>query len=385
MPSFLSKKDIGAIILLLLASIFIKVFFLLFYSGCCTVNLFDIDFYHKTWLQITSGHLPYIAFGVDYPQLYLIPVLIAGTLSETVYGNFSVVFVIMTFLLDMIVIISIYLIAVRLKNRRTAIIASLMYMTAMGSQYFVMTKYDIFPVALMMVSLTCALYGRDAGAYVWATLGGLAKWFPGLLLPFYIIYGIKNRITGIRKFVLVSVVITAFVMLPFLVISPVNFIYTYTVNTNFNTLAGGFIFYLNYIAGTTMFSDISMIIVAALIIGLIWWYYKYGDKDYNTMLIIVTAALFIFVIFNKVQSPQYWLWLTPLYVIFLSDSIQDAAAFYAFQIVLFLEYPWFFNVIYDNTQGYYGITAVEFFTIKFVIAFIIIFLILRKMPKASQL
>jgi hypothetical protein len=101
------------------------------------------------------------------------------------------------------------------------------------------------------------------------------------------------------------------------------------------------------------------------------------------MTIAITTALFFFILFNRAASPQHWLWIMPFFAIFLTDKIYEVAAFYIFNLCMFLDFPFFYTRWYDNVTGYFGIWTAVFFAIKFAVAFSILYIILRKIPNTG--
>jgi hypothetical protein len=369
------------------------------------VDLFDITYYLKFALRVFGGQIPYVQFSIDYPQgafvsilLPLFLVLVTGGMPALLSGDpmgYVLFHQVLMCLLDLGTVILVYLIGLRLYDERRAYFCGILYATAFSSAYFVLTKYDSYPTFFLLLSVALFIYGRETGAYLAGAWGFLVKWFPVLALPYFLILDLKKGVE--RKAVLqnlgLAILLVLVVTVPFLVMSPEGFIKTYTLNTQFNTLTHGFIYYLDFIAktltGATIFSGISLMLAVIAELGLLYWYYRRPGTDYLTLCAFILFAVSAFILTNKIASPQYLQWIAPLTALFLAGSALEALLFYIAQFWWFLEFPVLYNVIYNNIVGYgpaeAGFPAVTFlfFTVKFALIFIILWVVAKKLPAGS--
>jgi hypothetical protein len=369
------------------------------------IDLFDIGYYLNFAAKIYSGHLPYVQFSIDYPQgallsilLPLVLVIISGGLPALAAGNpMGYVFFhqALMCLFDIGTVTLVYLIGLRLYDERRAFFAGILYATAFSAAYFVLTKYDSYPTFLLLLSVALFIYGRETGAYLAGAWGFLAKWFPVFALPYFVILDLKKGME--RRVVLknlgYSVILVLVVTLPFIVLNPAGFLQSYLINVQVNTLAHGFLFYLDFITktltGATFFSSISLFLAAAIELGLLYWYYRRPATDHLTLCAFIFFALFAFIMTNKISSPQYLQWIAPFVALFLAGSAREIVLFYVAQLWFFLEFPVFYNVIYHNVTGYLsaagGFPTVPFlfFTVKNILLFLILWVVLKKLPGDS--
>lgn len=393
------------LIILAVLSVLTKVILVFVTTGFFNsfIDLFDISYYLKFCAHIYSGEIPYIDFSVDYPQLAFLPFLISfggallfGNAMAYVYSH-----AVLMVIFDILSISCLYFIILSLFGRHHAMISSILYATAFSSAYFVITKYDAFPTFFLMLSLLLMVHQRSLAGYVSSTLGFLSKWFPAIAFPYFIIHDLKGGVSH-RTIVLnigICIAIVLAFMLPFLIISPYGFISTYTLYGGEQwELAHSFIYYLDYILsnsiGISAIGSLSIIIVFILQIGLIFQFYRKCDRSHTTLIYYIFLALFLFIIVNKLFSPQYILWITPFFALFLGLARWwGVVLFYINQIWMYLEFPLLYRVIYTNT-GYYLdggnwliSTPFVFFTIKYVIFFgilyAVVFLIYPKISKKN--
>jgi len=368
------------------------------------VDLFDITYYLKFALRIFGGQVPYAGFSLDYPQgalvtilLPLLLVILSGGLPALAGGNpmgYILFHQAIMVLLDLGTTILVYLIGLRLFDEKRAFRAGILYATAFSAAYFVLTKYDSYPTFFLMLSVALFIYGRETGAYLAGAWGFLTKWFPVLALPYFLILDLKS---GVEKKVItrnigLSVLLVLVVTVPFFILSPSGFITTYTINTGFNTLTHGFIFYLDFITktltGVAIFSTISLPLAVLAELGLLYVFYRRPSTTPLALCAFILFAVFAFILTNKIASPQYLQWVAPFLAIFLAGSAVEAVLFYAAQFWWFLEFPVLYNVIYNTIAGYgpagagFPTVTFLFFTVKFALIFTLIWVVARRLATA---
>ncbi len=250
------------------------------------IDLFDITYYLNFAAKIYGGQIPYVQFSIDYPQgallsilLPLLLVILTGGLPALASGNpMGYVFFhqALMCLFDVGTVVLVYLIGLRLYNEKKAFLAGILYATAFSAAYFVLTKYDSYPTFFLLLSVALFVYGRATGAYLAGAWGFLAKWFPVLAMPYFLILDLKKGVERetVLKNLGYSVLLVIIVMLPFIILNPGGFIQTYQINAQFNTLAHGFIYYLDFIlktlTGATIFSAISIYLAIVAELGLLY-------------------------------------------------------------------------------------------------------------------
>ena len=356
------------------------------------LDSFDIGYYLHFALKVFGGQIPYVDFSVDYPQLAFISILLP--FLPALLFNSAAAYILahqaLMCLFDAGTVVLVYLLALKMTDERRAFFGGILYATAFGSAYFVLTKYDAFPTFLLLLSLTLFVYGRETGAYLAAAAGFLVKWFPVLAAPYFFLHDLKSgrdRRTLYRDLALAAVLVVV-VMAPFLVMSPSGFLMTYTINTGVKTLTHSFIFYLDFIGGIfhapAIFGQISLILVIVAELGLLFIFHRQPGKDPATLSLFVFFAVFLFILLNRISDPQYILWVTPFLAIFLAGSLVEIGLFYAAQLWIYLEFPLLYNQLYDNISGYlaprgeFPVAAFLFFTIKFALWLVLLWVMARK-------
>jgi len=360
------------------------------------VDTFDHQYYLQNFINVMDGKIPYADFGFDYPPLAFLPIALAfiPALLFNNAGMFILSFQALMILFDAVIVCCVYLIGLKLYSERTAFMAGILYATAFAGAYFVLTKYDAFPTALLMIAILFTVYRKPTGGYLSATAGLLAKIYPAIALPFIVLYNsattsLKEEVYSILKILIPILVILG---VPILIFRP-SIITSYIsgslvrsdvyVNTATNTI---YAFFNNTLHVSTSANVISAgmygLMVVALLALLFYGWIVRNQKE-KTLIKLVALALFVIVFCMKYHSPQYILWFLPLVCLLVADSLAGIAIFYITQIIAYIEFPLAFGTLYVNTSyvshvdtpGWYF--AWLFFTVESILFIVLMYLAVR--------
>ncbi len=322
------------------------------------VDLFDIGYYLEQGLLLTQGQIPYVNFDFAYPILLLVPIVIA-LVPALLFNNgmaFVFTFQALMVLCDIVTVLCIYLICLKLWNEKTAFFAGLLYSAMFSAGYFVITKYDSFPTAFLMLALVFTLYGHAFRGYAASITGFFIKVFPGVALPFLILYNAKK--TDLKQEIIsaIKVGLPLFVVLflPLFLLSPDTLKIYIPVRSELgyysNTLTFTLYSWLHDVLGLGISIDIvsagMYLVMGVGILALLFTAWKLPQHDAKLMLKLVLCAIVLVVICAKVRSPQYIVWFTPLLCILAADDIKKIAALFVFQALAYLEFPLMFGAYY---------------------------------------
>jgi len=347
------------------------------------IDIYDISVYFQYAMQILSGEVPYVDFPLEYPQLSLIVIVVPLIFTMLTHdpSTYLVVHQVFMSVFDILTTLLVYLIALKVSNQKDAFISGVLSATAFSSAYFVLTKYDAFPTFLLMLALFLYIYRKEVVGYLSASAGFLAKWFPGLALPYFILHEIISGrdLKTIGHNTIAAATLLIVVILPFAVLNSSGFLATYTTHAGRAALAHSFCYYVDFVLesvlGLSFFAHISLFLMALVQILLLGHYYSTKNTGADYLCAFIFFSTFAFIILNNVFSPQYILWITPLLAIFLAHSLKEIALFYAIQTWMYLEFPILYRSIYINDGYFIGdatpLTSVPFifFTIKFILLF----------------
>ena len=330
--------------------------------------------------------MPYIDYTVDYPILVLIPVLLP--LPFAVLANDGMMYVyVYQFIMsvfDLLTLYCVYLIGLKLYDHKKAFFAGIFYSTAFAASYFVLTKYDAFPTFWMMLAIMLMIYNKKLPGYIGITLGFFTKIFPIIALPYMMIQNSsKSNIKAeMIDFLKCALPIGIILFIPLFILAPqtinaylfatgvktsdvyVNTL-TYTlhsllelcnISVSLNTLS-----LLMYIL---MIFSVLTLLLAALVT-------RIGSD--RRMIMYTLFTIFIIITCTKFHSPQYIVWMTPLFAILLADLVYGSLLFYLIQVFAYIEFPLLFNKLYVNLEylNQFGtpgwMTIVMFFALEYII------------------
>ena len=346
------------------------------------IDLFDISVYLGYAMNVLDGQIPYVDFSVEYPFMFMIPVLIPlipAVIANDAYAYVTGFQVLMSFF-DILTLFLVYLIGLRLFDNKQAFRAALLYATAFAASYFILTKYDSFPTFLLVLGIFATVYGRPAGGYLAVILGFFTKVFPIIAAPFLIPFNAvkTSQKTEIISFLKVTVVCSVILLAPMIFLvqdwySPFLFATGTGVGVYANTVTYTLYNILNVLLHIPISEDIISLGMYAVMIGivgslvLVSW--VKGVENPRRLLVLIAVTLFSVIFCTKFHSPQYLVWLTPFYALLLVDSLRNMIMFYLLQAVVYIEFPLSWGVLYVNrgyvdaigTTGWYS--ALAFFII----------------------
>jgi hypothetical protein len=129
--------------------------------------------------------------------------------------------------------------------------------------------------------------------------------------------------------------------------------------------------------GTQPWQELSSILLIVGECALIFWYFRYLNGKYITLISITGISLFFFVLVNKVGSPSYLVWITPFLALLLINSHKQILLFYLVQGVVYLEAPILLGIVYAPRPRYAVLVnavpsiGFTFYTLKFAIFFVV--------------
>ncbi len=355
--SSIVKQQVFYLILAVVFAKFLIAFFTttVFHSF---VDLFDIGYYLDMGLLLIQGQLPYVDFDFAYPILLLIPIIIS-LVPAVLFDNgmaFVFTFQALMILCDIVTVLCVYLICLRLWNERKAFLAGLLYTAMFSAGYFVITKYDSFPTCFLMIAILCTLYGHAVKGYAASITGFFIKVFPGIALPFLILFNAKKISLREEVFSAIKVGIPLFIVLflPLFILSPGTLKIYIPVRSELgyysNTLTFTLYSWLHDVLGLGISIDLvsagMYLFMGAGILLLLFVAWKLPQRDAVLMLKLVLCAIVLVVICAKVRSPQYIVWFTPLLCILAVDDIRKIAALFVFQAFAYIEFPLMFGAYY---------------------------------------
>jgi uncharacterized membrane protein len=259
---------------------------------------------------LDHGLVPYRDFPVEYPPLSL-PVF----LLPAAFANYASAFAALIAACGVAMTV-----AVAAIDKRAAFYAALAPVLV-GS--LVLSRFDLWPVLLVVVALFALVEGDDAVG--WGFLGAAvaAKLWPLVIVPIALVWSLRR---GHRRAPFVGLAIAAAAFLPFAVVAPHGLWASVHGQADrplqIESLGASLLTVFSHphvitthgsqnLAGHGLFAAV-FALAQVLALAVSWLVFARGPATPNRLLTSSAAAVCAFVAFGKVLSPQYLLWLIPL-------------------------------------------------------------------------
>jgi Glycosyltransferase family 87 len=338
--SWSQQADRGrtALAALVATAVFAAAWSVVHYGFYAYNHIVDTPVYQRYGDAIVDGRVPYRDFTVEYPPAALpafaLPSLVVSRGgSQDSYGR-AFGFLMAICGAAAVVLVAVTLVRDRAGTARLAAGCALAALAPLALGSVVLTRFDLWPAALVAAALAALVTGRDRLALGALGLGIAAKVYPLALLPIFVVYVWRRR--G-RRQALVALGIAAAVVgacvLPFVALSPHGVWASSLRQTSrplqIETLGSGFLLALHQVAGLhiSMVSShgsqnlagrlpdalaiLQGVVEIAVIVG-IWIWFARGPAEPGRLFRAGAAAVCAFVVFGKVLSPQFLIWLVPL-------------------------------------------------------------------------
>lgn len=355
-----AERPRTAVVVLAATAVFAVAWALLHYGFYANNHIVDTPVYQQYGDAMVRGQVPYADFSVEYPPaalpVFVVPSLIVGAgASEADYDR------VFGFLMALCGAAAVALVAVTLVRDRASpdrLVAGTAFVAlaplALGS--VLLTRFDLWPAALVAAALAALMAGRDGLAHGALGLGIAAKVYPLVLLPLFVAWVWKRR--GRREAGValgVAAAVVAVCIVPFLALSPhgvwESSLRQTTRPLQLETLGGGLLLAAHHVFGMHLtvvtshgsqnFSGGAADVLAAvdsaievIVLLAIWRWFARGPADAGRLFRASAAAVCTFIVFGKVLSPQYLIWLVPLVTLVRGRRGVWAAALLAICCVL---------------------------------------------------
>ena len=294
----------------------------------------DVGRYHEFAERMLDGELPYRDFYMEYPPgaapLFLAPALLPG-------DDYNLAFKLLATAagVGIVVAVAAALALLRAGGRQTIVCLGLVAVLPAALGAVVLNRYDVWPVLLVVLALVALLAKRDRLGFGLLAAGTAIKLFPAVLVPLAALHVLRTR--GRRALVGPLVVFAAVsfaLIMPLAVLAPGGF--GYSVKTQLvrqlqlESLAASLllaadkvgVYTARIVPGKPGSLDLggtlpdalgaltSVLLLGALVLVLLA--YRRAEESPQLLAIGFAAAVTAVVVFSKVVSPQFLIWLVPL-------------------------------------------------------------------------
>ena len=326
----------------------------------------DVGRYNEFATQMLNGELPYRDFYMEYPPgaapFFLAPALLPG-------DDYNLAFKLLVIAagLGIVVALAAVLALLRASRRQTVIALGLAAVTPVALGAVVLNRYDVWPVLLVVLALLALLAERDRLGFGLLAAGTAIKLFPAVLVPLAALHVYRTRgrqalIGSLAVFVAVFFLL----VVPLAALAPGGF--GFSVKTQvvrqlqIESVAASVLlaadtvglYSARIVAGdpgsldlSGTLPDVLGALTSVLLLGaLVLVFLAYRTADESTQLLATgfAAAVTAVVVFSKVISPQFLIWLVPLVPLIAGRSGRIAsalllAALIATQVEVVYEHP----------------------------------------------
>ena len=184
---------------------------------------------------------------------------------------------------------------------------------------YALHNWDLLAVAAATAALWCWAHGRTCSAAVLLGVGACLKVYPGLfLLPLVVERLVRRDIAGAVRTAAAGVLTVGAVNLPFVLAGPQGWAATYAFQSaRAADSSSNSVWYWIYPGLTT--EQLNLLVPALVVAGAVVAAAHgaaRGRREGGYPLVQVCAAvLVVFLLVNKVASPQYTLWLLPFFAL----------------------------------------------------------------------
>ncbi len=316
------------------------------------VQLGDLHLYYDLSAYIiVQGKVPYRDFGLEYPPFAIFPMLLPQLLCQigaTGFRGFVVFFAIQNLMVGLCIGQVLFHTAKAFLKEPEANEIRYIYWILWGiSLPIFLFRYDGFVALSTLLVIYCIANRFPFAAGIWLTVGIFAKLYPLVFLsPIVLFYFVNKQYRFLFLFLGGIAMLTLLIIFGMYHAVGGDFLlflkYHKLRGIQVESFVGGGLTLLykiqgvipktiaNYgaihlvIPGTAFFLKVmswGFPIAYLLLSGVIYYFFnRQNQVPMQTLLVAMGSTLLAFVIFNKVFSPQYLIWLLPI-IPFLSPKI----------------------------------------------------------------
>jgi Glycosyltransferase family 87 len=293
----------------------------------------DTSLFQSYGDRTLGGDVPYRDFSLEYPPgalpAFVVPSLAPARDYDTWFSAFEVAGG-----LACILFVALAMAVPAVPDRRLYAAVSITALAPLALGPLALHRYDLYAAAFAVGAVAALAHGRQRLGFVALGLGTAAKIFPVVLVPLAYLH-VARRVgeREARRGLVAFLVALAVVVLPFVALSPGGVRFSITRQTGralqIETLGSSVLLVTHAVGGYAAhpkFGSGSWNLVGPLpdalaalqtaLQLLAWllvvWVFARGSRGREQLLVGSAAAVAVWVVFGKVLSPQYLLWLVPL-------------------------------------------------------------------------
>jgi hypothetical protein len=324
--------------------------------------ILDTVEYHRYGDAMASGHVPYRDFAVEYPPGAL-PAFGLPALGRPSFSFYNREFQLLMALcgIGALAAMAVALRALDASLERTAAALAFFALSPLVLGSVILYRYDLWPAALTVAGLAAVLVRRERLGFAAIGLGVAAKAFPAVAIPPALAYVWRTR--GRREALLclgAAVAVALVVIVPFLALAPdgvwESVVHQSTRPLQIESLGSALLLAAHHTWGLALTMESShgsqnlvgslphavgsvSSVLLPLVLVAIWVAAARLPATPERLIRYTAASLTAFVVFDKVLSPQFLIWLLP--IVPLVRGRRGLAASALLGLALLLTQVWF--------------------------------------------
>lgn len=344
------------------------------------------DYYDRSnFLQIGSwilnDQIPYVDKVIEFPQIpvYFFGLLnwLAKTILPTTWpvgAGFMVLWLLFTSVILWVAIGQVWqLLPVGRKK-----LAWLMFLPA--AIYFSMNRFDILPVLISLLAVMAINRKRFTLAALLLSIGVFTKWYMAFFFPLFLIFEWRHTGKFPWRSVLTFSVSSILILLPTFITGGWDaLLQPYTWHLE-RLVEPGTLLWLVYRAlgvsesGWIKPGLLGQIFTLLSFSGFLLIFLKRIDSIQKVM-VAVTISLLIFILFTRIFSPQWWLWVLP-FLIITSNTKVDLSLIVLYDLIDYVAFP----VLYDLA----GSESIAYLTVTGMLMVLLVVFIVRSIIRLNR-
>lgn len=295
--------------------------------------IIDTPVYQGYGENVLAGQVPYRDFAVEYPPASLPVFILPALADEEDYGS-AFELLMWACAVATIVLLGTTLSSAGAGTERLFAATAFAGLAPLALGSVILTRFDLWPVALTAGALAALAAGRDRLALGVLGLATAAKLYPAVLLPLALVWlarrgGRREAAIGLGIF---AAVIAA-VALPFAILSPGGLAHSLTGQLGrplqIESLGAAALLAAHQLSlyeptvvsthgsqnlAGSLPDTLAALQTALQVLALVavWILFARGRSERERLLAASAAAVVAFVALGKVLSPQFLIWLLPL-------------------------------------------------------------------------
>ena len=295
----------------------------------------DVGRYHDFVNLMRDGKLPYRDFYFEYPPgaigAFLAPLAIGGSSDYNLAFKVSVALGGLALLAAMVSILG----ALRADRVQVAFALGLFVLMPVSLGAVVLNRYDIFPALLVVLALLALLRSRNGYAFAFLAVGCAVKVFPAVVLPVAAIHVLRSRGRDeLLRGAVVFLGVWCLLLVPFALLAPGGLGYSFQTQIvrklQIESLGASALLVAHDVGVYTatiipgkpgsidldgaipdVLGAVSTMLMLGALAAIVVLYLR-AEESPELLVAGFAASVTAFVVFSKVISPQFLVWLVPL-------------------------------------------------------------------------